>query len=212
VTIAGRGLVAAGLVIIVVVAGVVLAGPWVRDTAAPGASPPTAAATPGPSASGTDPLAAPTTGTGATVVDATLLDLLPMTVAGATRRADAASAERIAADPALATTVAAVALALYAGDAGYVVATVSRLRPGVFGADFFRDWRETFDRAVCEQAGGVDVGHSEIVIDGRPAYRSSCVGGVIIHHVHLADRDVIVSLQGAGSADLGRLVVADLAE
>ena len=40
-----------------------------------------------------------------------------------------------------------------AGD--YVVVTVPA-RPDMFSDLFFRDWRDTFDSAACDQAGGVD--------------------------------------------------------
>ena len=58
----------------------------------------------------------------------------------------------------------------------------------------------------------MDAGRSEVEIEGRTVHRSTCAGGVVIHHVHLDDEDVLVSVQGSGPADLGRRVVAAVKE
>ena len=58
----------------------------------------------------------------------------------------------------------------------------------------------------------MDPGRSEFEVDGRTVHRSTCAGGVVIHHVRLADPDRIVSIQGAGPSDLGRAIVDDLTE
>jgi len=139
-----------------------------------------------------------------------LIDLLPGAVDGRSGNQDFQTGAEMATDPGLQATVAGVALAVYADDESYAIASVSRIRPGIFGDAFYRDWRDTFDEAVCEQAGGVDVGHSEVEIDGRLAFRSACVGGVVIYHLHLDDPDTIISLQGAGPVDLGAMVLDDL--
>lgn len=172
-----------------------------------------------PPTSPTPPPTAGTSPTGAAIaVDATLLDLLPSDVDGIARRADAESAAEIAATPELASDVRGIAVAIYVGplatdSAGdYAVATVVRLQDGVFDDDWFRDWRDSFDTGVCEQAGGVEPGRSEVEIEGRTVHRSTCAGGVVIHHVHLDDEGVVVSVQGAGPTDLGRRVVAAVKE
>ena len=85
----------------------------------------------------------------------------------------------------------------------YVVVTVARLKPGQFGDLFYRGWRDTFDAAVCEQAGGVD-GRAEADIGGRQTFVGTCAGGVHTYHVHLPDSDVIVSMQGAGDGRFRR--------
>jgi hypothetical protein len=152
------------------------------------------------------------------VVDATLLDILPVAIDGIERRADAESAAEIAATPELGSDVRAIAVAIYVGPLAtdtpgdYAVATVVRLQDGVFDEAWFRDWRDSFDAGVCEQAGGVEPGRSEVEIEGRTVHRSTCVGGVVIHHVHLDDQGVVVSVQGSGPADLGRRVVAAVKE
>lgn len=151
-------------------------------------------------------------------VDATLLDLLPADIDGIERRADAESAAEIAATPELVSDVRAIAVAIYVGPLAtdtpgdYAVATVARLQDGVFDDAWFRTWRDSFDAGVCEQAGGVEAGRSEVEIEGRTVHRSACVGGVVIHHVHLDDAGIVVSVQGSGPADLGRRVVAAVKE
>jgi hypothetical protein len=150
------------------------------------------------------------------LVDPTLLDLLPETVDGVQLAADAATAAEAAAEPSIAPFVSAlaIAVALTPGlDEGsdYVVVTVARVKPGLFGDLFFRGWRDTFDAAVCEQAGGVD-GHAEAEIAGRHAYIGTCAGGVHTYHVHLPDRDVIVSMQAVGPRRFGERVVEGLTE
>ena len=119
--------------------------------------------------------------------------------------ADPDSAAEIAADGSIAPFVSAIALATAFGPLAtdtpgdYVVVTVARLRPGTFGDLFFRGWRDTFDAAVCEQAGGVD-GHAEADIGGHHTFIGTCAGGVHTYHVHLPARDVIVSMQGVGES------------
>ncbi len=158
------------------------------------------------------PSTAPATVDGVDVlVDASLLEVLPPDVAGVGRMADGETATGIAADPALAADIDAIAVGLYAGQADYAVVTVTRLRAGVFSDPYFRDWRDTFDAAVCAQAGGVD-GHAEAAIGGRTTYIGTCVGGVRTYHVRLADPDRIVSLQALGDARYGELIVAGLTE
>ena len=151
------------------------------------------------------------------VVDPALLKHLPADVGGVPLMPDAESAEAIAADGSIAPFVSAIALASAFGpaatDAGgdYVVVTVARLRPNTFGDAFFRGWRDTFDEAVCQQAGGVQ-GNAEAEIGGRPAYIGTCAGGVHTYHVHLPESDVIVSMQGIGERRFAERVVAGLTE
>ncbi len=150
-------------------------------------------------------------------VDPTLLDLLPDAVAGVSLTPDAATAADLAAEGALAPFVESIAVAAAFGpvatDAGgdHVVVTVARLRPDTFGGTFYRGWRDTFDAAVCDQSGGVD-GHAEAEISGHQTFIGTCVGGVRTYHVHLADRDVIVSMQAVGDGRFGERVVEGLTE
>ncbi len=166
------------------------------------------------------PTTVPTdTGSGpAVTVDPALLQVLPSAVDGVALTPDAETAAEIAADPSLADDVEALALAaafgpLSSGDAGgdYAVATVVRLLPDVFTDGFFRNWRDTFDAGVCEQAGGVS-GHAQADIGGRTTWIGTCAGGVHTYHTVLRDDTILVSVQGAGPARYGEQIMAALRE
>jgi hypothetical protein len=190
-----------------------------RATPSPPPASPTPPATPSaqpstPPASGASRTTAPSTGI---VVDPSLLELLPDAVAGVPLQPDEATAAEIAGESSIAPFVSGLAIAAAFGPpasdtlADYVVVTVARLKPGQFGDLFYRGWRDTFDAAVCEQAGGVD-GHAEAEIAGRQTFIGTCAGGVHTYHVHLPSQDVIVSMQGAGDGRFGERVVDGLNE
>jgi hypothetical protein len=150
-------------------------------------------------------------------VDPTLLDVLPADIDGVPLKPDTETADAIARDGSIAPFVSSVALAAAFGPVAsdtpgdYVVVTVARLRPGTFGDAFFRGWRDTFDDAVCQQAGGVG-GHAEADIGTHHAYIGTCNGGVHTYHVHLPADDIIVSMQSVGEGRYGERVVAGLTE
>jgi hypothetical protein len=177
----------------------------------PRPSPPPPPPTPTPTAT----LAPSASATSAVTVDPSLLDLVPDSVAGVPVQEDEATAAEIAGEASIAPFVSALAVASAFGPPptdtlpDYVVVTVARLKPGLFGDIFFRGWRDTFDAAVCEQAGGVD-GHAEARIGGRQTFIGTCAGGVHTYHVYMPDQDVIVSLQGAGDGRFGERVVEGL--
>jgi hypothetical protein len=179
------------------------------------AATPSATATPPTSTGSADPSGA-TSSTGI-VVDPSLLELLPDAVAGIPLQPDEATANEIAGEASIAPFVSGLAIAAAFGPTAtdtvddYVVVTVARLKPGLFGDLFYRGWRDTFDSAVCEQAGGVE-GHAQAEIGGRQTYIGSCAGGVHTYHVHLPDQNVIVSMQGAGDGRFGERVVEGLNE
>lgn len=153
----------------------------------------------------------------AITVDDTLLDLLPNDVGGVPLTGDSATASEIADDPSLTGSVTAVAVAAAFAPApsglvgNYVVVTLARLEPGVFDDAFFRDWRDTFDGAVCAQAGGV-AGHAEADIATHRTYITTCAGGVRTYHVRLAASGVVVSMQAVGDRRFGERVVEGLTE
>lgn len=183
--------------------------------------------TPSPSSTTTSPTAtrratpsavAPTASSSTGVaVDPSLLELLPEAVAGVPLQPDEATAAEIAGEPSIAPFVSGLAIAAaFAPPASdtpgdYVVVTVARVKPGLFGDLFYRGWRDTFDAAVCEQAGGVD-GHAEAEIAGRQTFIGTCAGGVHTYHVHLPGEGVIVSMQAVGTRRFGERVVEGLTE
>lgn len=150
-------------------------------------------------------------------VDATLLERLPTAVDGVAAQPDAVTAAEVATDAALQAQVEAIAIAIYiapevSGSTGdYAVATVVQLRPGVFSDTFYRDWRDTFDAGVCEQAGGVST-RAETTIADRRVFIGTCAGGITTYHVHLAADDLLVSIQGVGEQRLGERIVRGLTE
>lgn len=135
---------------------------------------------------------------------------MPASIEGIELTPDAETAAEIATTIDREAGVEGIAVAIYPSLEDYAVVTVARLRPAVFDEEWFRDWRETFDAGVCQQAGGVDPGHSEIEVAGRQVFRSTCVGGVVMHHLWLPETQSIVSIQGAGALDLGRRIIESL--
>ena len=155
-------------------------------------------------------------GSGAIVVDETLLRHLPVEVGGIVLVSDPATAASIATDPDLAAHASAIAVAYAiapgasAGD-DLAVASVVRLRPDVFDDAFFRSWRDSYDTAACASAGGTS-GNAEADIGGRHAYIGTCAGGAHTYHVYLEAENVIVSVTSVGEKRLGEQVVAGLRE
>jgi hypothetical protein len=197
----------AGAVLVLIAAATATSG---CGTPPPSTSPAASRAAPGPSAT-------PSSSASETRVDATLLAILPPEIGGVELTADEATAVGVVSDPALGVSVEGLAVAAAFGPIAtdttldYVVVTLARLRPGVFGDGFFRDWRDSFDGAVCEQAGGVD-GHAEAVIAGRQTFIGTCAGGVRTYHVYLPTWNVVVSMQGSGDGRFGERVVEGLRE
>ena len=182
---------------------------------------------PSPSASGTGTATgsasiAPSAGqlasvppAGSVFVDPTLLSILPPDVAGVPMQPSAETAAQIALDPSIAADVEAiaVAVAVSAGSSAsedLVIVSVVRLRPDVFEETFFRGWRDTYDAAACEPAGGLR-GNAEAEIDGRQVFIGSCANGGFTYHLRYGE-DVIVSLTSLGERRFGEQVVQNLGE
>ena len=181
----------------------------------PGPSPSgsVAAAASAPVSGSLAPSGSPTVLGGSVAVDPSLLTILPPDVAGVPMQPAPDTAAQIAADPSLASEVEAVAVAL-AASAGssaaddIVIASVVRLQPDIFDETFFRGWRDSYDAAACEPAGGVR-GNAESEIDGRQVFIGSCNSGVLTYHLRYGE-DVIVSLTSVGERRFGELVVQNL--
>ena len=197
-----------------VVAGCIPARP------SPSATPTAQPTEPSPSASGAGPTstnAATSASSAAVAVDPSLLTVLPDTVDGIPVQPDEATAADIAREPSIAPFVSSLAIAAAFGPPAsgsvddYVVVTVARVKPGLFGDLFFQGWRDTFDEAVCQQAGGVR-GTAEATIGGRQTFIGTCAGGIHTYHVHLPEQNLIVSMQGVGPKRFGERVVEGLNE
>jgi len=162
----------------------------------------------------TDPAA--TSGTGADaplVVDAGLLQVLPASVAGVPMQASPDSAAGMIHDAALAQTASAIAVGVVvaAGDSrgdDLAVSSVIQLRPGVFTDEFYRGWRDAYDRAACEPAGGV-ASHVQQLIGPHTVEVTVCGQGARTYHTFLAG-DRLVSITAVGDRKFGDLVMAGL--
>jgi len=190
-------------------------GPVVACQPGPSPNPSVAATETATGSASTLASGSPPTSGGSVAVDPSLLSILPSDVAGVPMQPEPDTAAQIAADPSLASEVEAIAVAL-AASAGssaaddLVIASVVRLQPDIFDETFFRGWRDTYDAAACEPAGGVR-GNAESEIDGRQVFIGSCNSGVLTYHLRYGE-DVIVSLTSLGERRFGELVVQNLGE
>jgi hypothetical protein len=189
---------------------VVLASACVPTPARPTPSP-SAAPTPTPALT---PSIAPTPSLapGAVPVDDTLLAVLPQEVDGVRLRADPTTAAEIGASG-LPDEVTAIAVGLYVdlGTGGLAVANVVAL-DGAVDEAWFRGWRESYDAAACEIAGGLEAGRAEADIGHHRTQIGTCTGGAHTYHVTLSDPDRIVSITAISTNRLGEHVIAGLAE
>jgi len=141
--------------------------------------------------------------------DPALLDVLPPAVAGLDRTAQPDAFSDVKADPALEKDVAAMAIAAYSGGDDLASVSVARLKPGAFGDDFFRVWRDTYDTAACARVGGVN-GHAEATIGGHDTFITSCRRLILAYHFHLTGPDRVVSLFAVGPRRLGEELLAHI--
>ena len=145
------------------------------------------------------------------VIDATLLEYLPETVAGAPVTEALDEAALALADPALPRIATAldVGLALDETTGNLVTAHVVRLREGAFDDDTYRQWRDSYDEGACAAAGGV-VGRAEATIDKRTVYVTSCVAGLRTYHVWIEDEHLLISASSVGDRRFGELLMNEL--
>jgi hypothetical protein len=148
-------------------------------------------------------------------VDPGLLEVLPAEVDGVTLEPDPATAAEIAADPLLAKSAVSIAVAAAiapaasgADDIG--IASVIRLRPGVFDDAFYLEWREAYNSGACAVADGVEP-EEPAEIGGRSAYVGTCVGGAHTYHTYLEEQGFIVSITATGERRFGEQILAGLA-
>ena len=163
-------------------------------SAAPSAiSSSSAAATP-PSPS-TSPSSAPT----ATVAfDDSLLALLPADIDGLTFEPDPdALADLDVKALGIAADRIAIAVISDVESGELAVTSVLHLRDGAFGDAFFRSYRDSYDVAACEPAGG-KAGNAEAQIGGHQTFIGTCGSGGHTYHVYLPDQQAIVSVVSVG--------------
>jgi hypothetical protein len=141
-------------------------------------------------------------------IDPSLLGVLPAEVGGLPLTEDPATEATDAADPAHTVDLAALARGIVADPASgnLSVASVVRLKQGVYTDAYYRSWRDTFDEGVCSRAGGV-AGSAESTIAGRTVFIGHCNQGVLTYHVYLAERGLIASIMSLGDKRLGEQLV-----
>lgn len=145
------------------------------------------------------------------VIDASLLEVLPSEVDGQ-QLVESPEAEAAAlTDLELGQNVERLATGLVADPAAedWAIATVSALRPGTWTESFDRDWRDSYDEGVCEQAGGV-TGNAQTVIAGRLVRIGTCANGVHTYHVRLPEDDLLVSVTSIGEGRFGERLIEGL--
>lgn len=160
--------------------------------------------------------------------DQALLAVTPAASIGLTLTYDAETTAAEIADPSLDPNVAALAtgIAMASGAVGsgasasgppasaasssggedLVIVNVVRLRDPSVDDTWFRGWRDSYDRAACEPAGGV-IGHSEATINGHDVFVGTCAGGAFTYHLRISGGGVIVSLTSIGLDRLGERII-----
>jgi hypothetical protein len=153
------------------------------------------------------------------VADPTLLALVP--VDGIRLTFDPATTSRVAADPTLAASASALAIAVATPDGELIpgssaapgldlaVVSVIRLRDPSADDAWFRDWRDSYDEASCANAGGV-VRRAETTIGGATVFVGTCAGGSFTYHARVDGGAAVVSLTSVGPSQLGRTIMEGL--
>lgn len=167
---------------------------------------PSVPASPPASASSSAPAAA---SSGAVLRDPSLLGILPAAVDGVAVGEEPSSMSDALSDPDFVANVQAAVFATVVAPDDLASGVVARLRPGVYSDGFFRDWRDTYDKGACGQAGGV-VGNAEAQLGGRTVFITSCAGGLLVYHAYVAERDVVVSLFSVGARRFGEQLMKGL--
>jgi hypothetical protein len=202
----GRAIVVTGLLVSSIVAACSPGTGTSPGTAAAGSDAAATAATAAASSSSDAATVTPA----ALVVDATLLAVLPARIADIALVASPETAAAMIADPALQGNASAVAVAGAVDPATFdlAIASVIRLRPGVYSNEFFFGWRAAYDTAACGQAGGI-VGHTQQVLGSYLVDVTACAQGARTYHVHIGG-DVIISVTSAGERRFGDLMMSGL--
>jgi hypothetical protein len=147
------------------------------------------------------------------VADSSLLDRIPAAKAGLTLTYDPETTATVAAGQGLADDAAAIAtgLAIPTGQAAspsdFVIVNVVRLRTPNTDDEWFRQWRDSYDRAACAQAGGV-TGNAEAHLGSHDVFIGSCSGGALTYHSLLDGGSTVVSLTAIGPGRMGEKLMA----
>lgn len=209
-------------ILVAVLASIALAG--CGPTTVPSSSPSVVAPTVNPTvalgSAATSPSASPISSSGPFVqVDPALLSFIPIGGNGLIRTADPDTAATIASDANLEANASALMIAVYmpapsstsaAPAEDFAVTSVIRLRDPHADDAWFRAWRDSYDAAVCAQAGGV-ARNSETTIGSHTVFVGSCAAGSFTYHTRVADGAIVISINSVGPANVGRTVMERLA-
>jgi hypothetical protein len=105
----------------------------------------------------------------------------------------------------------AVASVIAPGDSSgddLAVATVIRLRPGIYSDGFYQRWRADYDAAACEPAGGVS-SHLQQRIGLHVVEVTVCAQGARTYQAHLPG-DLVIAVTSVGARQFGELIMAGL--
>jgi hypothetical protein len=155
---------------------------------------------------------------GAATTDPSLLSVVDAAAAGLTLTFDATTTADELADQTLDPNVAALATGIAVAGGGasagdeLVIVNAIRLRdPGV-GDEWFREWRDSYDRAACGPAGGSSGDRNAVsTIAGHEVFIGACRNVVFTYHTRLHDGSIVVSLTSIGPSKLGARLLEHLA-
>lgn len=198
----------AGALVVTTLAGCSTAAPSGAPSNAASAGPVTTASAAPPQSFGPPPGPTPDDAAPLTV-DPTLLDILPASIGSTPVQEDLDAAAQALSDTALDPIAVGVDAAVAVGGGNLVYALIVRLKPGAFGEELYRQWRDSYDEGACAAAGGV-VGRAEAEIGGRKTYVTSCVGALRTYHLWLADQDVLISASSIGDGRFGEQLLEGL--
>ena len=213
----GRGTLGGGrraIVIAVVAAFVLAACGTVTPTVVPsGASSVPVASPASPASSPSLPVStsaspAVTVGPGqTTVLDPSLLEVLPTSVGGAIVTEEPASFAEAIKDPSFVANVDRAAFAVVVDGGDLAAGVVAHLRAGSMTDKTFADWRASYDDGACAQSAGI-AGHAESTMGGRTVYVTTCGGGLRVYHAYVPTRGVVVSVVSGGARLFGDQLMA----
>jgi hypothetical protein len=144
------------------------------------------------------------------VEDPELLGVLPVAVDGAPVAIESIAFQEALADPGFASAVEAAAFAVVVDASDLASAVVAKPHPGTFSDAWYADWRATYDRGACSQAGGLAATTETELGDGRILYVGTCSGGLHTYHTWLPGRGVVVSAFGLGERRFGEQLMAGI--
>lgn len=141
--------------------------------------------------------------------DAALLSILPEEVDGIKLEQESQAFADAAADADFNKHIERAVFGIVATNNNLVAAVVAQPYKGTYSDAFFTDWRETYDKGACAQAGGVS-GTAEDTIGDRTVYVTTCAGGLRTYHTYLQLRGLVVSAFAVGENGFGEKLMAGL--